>query len=97
MVKDRLSHCLSLKTVEIVLEVLQRLSGRVIAAGKEILAPSSFLSPNHDRIRSLTQIWLSTATSHGDHGLEMNYVHLASLLTEIKSVYLVLINLLMSV
>ena len=95
--KGRRSHCLSLSTMEIVSEVLQRLSGRVMAAGREILAPSSSLSPINDPIRSSIQIGLSTAGSHKDHTLEMHYVQTLNHLTEITSVSLLLINLSMSV
>ena len=72
MGKGRRSHCLSLSTMEIVSGVLPRLSGRVMrrAAGREILAPSSSLSPINDPIRSSIQIGLSSAGSHTDHGLE---------------------------
>ena len=71
--KGRRSHCLSLSTMEIVSGVLPRLSGRVIAAtGREILAPSSSLSPINDPIRSSNQITLSTATCMGDHSLEIH-------------------------
>ena len=50
--KDQPSLYLRLKKMEIALEVLQRLSGIVMEAGREILAPSSSLSPNHNAIRS---------------------------------------------
>ena len=75
MEKGRRSHCLSLSTMEIVSEVLQRLSGRVMRrwAGREILAPSSSLSPINDPIRSYYQITLSGATRVRDHTLEMHY------------------------
>ena len=51
MVKGRRSHCLSLSTTVIVLEALPKLSGRVMAAGSQILAPSSSPSPINDPIR----------------------------------------------
>ena len=96
--KGRQSHCLSLNTMEIVSGVLQRLSGRVMRrpAGREILAPSSSLSPINDPIRSYNQRRLSSAGRIGDHSLEMHYVHLNHL-SEITSVGLILINLSMSV
>ena len=69
--KGRRSHCLSLRTMEIVLEALPRLSGsRVIKAGRENLAPSSSLSPINDPIRSSKKVRLSGATCIGDHALE---------------------------
>ena len=70
--KGRQSHCLSLNTMEIVLGVSPKLSGRVmrIAAGREILAPSSSLSPINDPIRSSKKVRLSGATCIGDHALE---------------------------
>ena len=95
--KARRSHCLSLNTMEIVSEVLPRLSGRVIAASREILGPSSSLSPINDPIRSLIQIKLSTATILRDHALEVHYVHIMNHLTEITSVSLGLINLSMRI
>ena len=95
--KGRQSHCLSLKTMEIVLAAIPKLSGRVIAAGREILAPSSSLSPINDPIRSENQIGLSSATSHTDHALERHYVHVMNHLTEITRVTLILINVIMSV
>ena len=70
MGKVRRSHFLSLKTTEIVSGVLPRLSGRVMAAGREILAPSFSLSPINDPIRSSIQRRLSTAARIGDHALE---------------------------
>ena len=82
--------------MEIVLEALPRLSGRVMAAGREILAPSSSLSPINDPIRSYNQIALSSATRIGDHSLEGHYMHVNHL-TEITSVSLLLINLSMNV
>ena len=91
------SHCLSLSTTVIVLEALPKLSGRVINAGRQILAPSSSLSPINDPIRSSNQITLSTAGRIWDHALEMHYVHIMNHLTEITSVPLSLINLCMSV
>ena len=94
--KGRLSHCLSLSTMEIVSGVLPRLSGRVMAATREILAPSSSLSPINDPIRSSIQITLSTATRMRDHTLEMHYKHLNHL-TEMTTVTLSLINHSMSV
>ena len=73
MDKGRRSHCLSLSTMEIVSGVLQRLSGRVMVTGtREILAPSSSLSPINDPIRSYNQITLSTAGRFLDHALEMH-------------------------
>ena len=90
--KGRRSHCLSLSTMEIVSGVLQRLSGRVMAATREILAPSSSLSPINDPIRSSNQRTLSTAVSIGDHALEEHYVHMMNHLTEIASVTLCLLN-----
>ena len=72
MEKGRQSHCLSLSTTVIVLEALPKLSGRVISAGREILAPSSSLSPINDPIRSSNQKDLSTGTRGGDHSLEMH-------------------------
>ena len=83
--------------MEIALGVSPRLSGRVMAAGREILAPSSSLSPINNPIRSSNQIRLSTATRHGDHSLEMHYMHVMNHLTEITRVGLGLINLRMSV
>ena len=76
-----------------------RLSGRVlmIASSREILAPSSSLSPNHDPIRSEDQIRLFTATSHWDQSLEMLYVQGVNHLMEITSVILILMTLRMSV
>ena len=97
MEKGRQSHCLSLSTMEIVSGVLPRLSGRVIKAGREILAPSSSLSPINDPIRSSIQSKLSTATRIVDHSLNLHYVHMMNHLTEITSVSLILINLRMSV
>ena len=91
MEKGQRSHCLSLKTMEIVSEVLQRLSGRVIKAGREILAPSSSLSPINDPIRSYNQVRLSTARSMRDQSLDRYYGHMNHL-TEITSVSLILIN-----
>ena len=70
MEKGQRSHFTSWNTMEIVSGVSPRLSGRVIAAGREILAPSSSLSPINDPIRSYNQITLSTATRMRDHGLE---------------------------
>ena len=95
--KGRRSHCLSLNTMEIVSGVSPKLSGRVMAAGREILAPSSSLSPINDPIRSSIQIGLSSAERIGDHALEMHYVHTLNHLTEITTVTLILINLRMSV
>ena len=95
MEKGRRSHCLSLKTMEIVSGVLPRLSGRVITDTREILAPSSSLSPINDPIRSPNQIGLSSARRIGDHNLE-GYVQVNHL-TEITSVSLILININMSV
>ena len=95
--KGRRSHCLSLSTMEIVSEVLQRLSGRVMTATREILAPSSSLSPINDPIRASIQMRLSTAARIGDHALDMHYVHRMIHLTEITTVTLCLINLGMSV
>ena len=97
MGKDQRYHCLSLSTMEIVSEVLQRLSGRVMAAWREILAPSSSLSPINDPIRSYNQITLSSATRRGDHALEMHYMYTLNHLTEITRVCLILINLRMSI
>ena len=98
MGKGRRSHCLSLSTTVIVLEVSPKLSGRVMAAGREILAPSSSLSPINDPIRSYNQMrGLSAAGRMRDHTLEMHYVHMMNHLTEITSVSLILINLRMSV
>ena len=94
--KGRRSHCLSLSTTVIVLAALPRLSGWVMAAWREILAPSSSLSPINDPIRSPNQIGLSTATRIGDQSLEQHYGHMNHL-TEITTVGLVLINLRMSV
>lgn len=76
MGKGRRSHCLSLNTMEIVSGVSPRLSGRVMrmAAGREILAPSSSLSPINDPIRSSNQIKLYSAARGWDHSLEMHYV-----------------------
>ena len=68
--KGRRSHCLSLKTMEIVSGVSPKLSGRVMSAIREILAPSSSLSPINDPIRSYNQIKLSSARRIGDHSLE---------------------------
>ena len=90
--KGRRSHCLSLKTMEIVSGVLPRLSGIVMAATREILAPSSSLSPINDPIRSSDQISLSTAQVLRDHTLDMHCVHSLNHLTEITSVGLILIN-----
>ena len=56
--------------MEIVLEVSPRLSGRVMGAGREILAPSSSLSPINDPISAYNQMRLSSATRIGDHSLE---------------------------
>ena len=71
MEKGRRSHCLSLSTMEIVSGVLPRLSGsRVMPAGREILAPSSSLSPINDPIRSSIQRRLSSALRIWDHTLE---------------------------
>ena len=98
--KGRRSHCLSLNTMEIVSGVLQRLSGRVMRrpAGREILAPSSSLSPINDPIRSSNQMrGLSGATRRGDHALEMHYVQIMNHLTEITRVNLILIKIGMSV
>ena len=97
MGKGRQSHCLSLNTMEIVSGVSPRLSGRVMAAAREILAPSSSLSPINDPIRSSNQMRLSTAGRGWDHALEMHYVHLLNHLTEITRVTLLLITLSMSV
>ena len=97
MAKGRLSHCLTLKTTEIVSGVLPRLSGRVMAAGREILAPSFSLSPINDPIRSSIQRRLSTAARIGDHTLDTHYVYTLNHLTEITRVTLILINLRMSV
>ena len=97
MEKGRQLLCLSLKTMEIVLEVIQRLSGRVMTAPRQILAPSSSLSPINDPIRSSNQIGLSTVARIGDHNLEGHYLHMMNNLTKIKSVSLILINLRMSV
>ena len=94
--KGRRSHCLSLSTMEIVSGVLPRLSGRVVAAGREILAPSSSLSPINDPIRSSNQRRLSSASIHTDHALDRHYGHMNHL-TEIISVGLSLLNLSMSV
>ena len=58
--------------MEIVLEALPRLSGRVKAASREILAPSSSLSPNKDPIRSSSKIRLSPATIIRDHALDLH-------------------------
>ena len=73
--KGRRSHCLSLNTMEIVSGVSPRLSGRGMRrpAGREILAPSSSLSPINDPIRSYYQIGLSAAARIGDHSLERYY------------------------
>ena len=97
MEKGRRSHCLSLSTMEIVSEVLQRLSGREMAATREILAPSSSLSPINDPIRSYYQMRLSTATRIWDHALEGHYMHTLNHLTKITRVTLILLNLRMSV
>ena len=71
--KGRRSHCLSLSTMEIVLEALPKLSGRVVAATREILAPSSSLSPINDPIRSSNQMrGLSAAGRMRDHSLEVH-------------------------
>ena len=70
MEKGRRSHCLSLNKMEIVSGVSPRLSGRVMAATREILAPSSSLSPINDPIRSYNQRRLSVARRIGDHALE---------------------------
>ena len=94
--KGRRSHCLSLSTMEIVSGVLPRLSGRLTEAGREILAPSSSISPINDPIRSSNQRRLSTAMKMRDHSLEGHYVHIMNHLTEITSVPLGLINLSMS-
>ena len=96
MGKGRRSHCLSLSTMEIVSGVLPRLSGRVMAAGREILAPSSSLSPINDPIRSYNQRVLFTAGRIWDHTLEVHYRHMNHL-TEITTVGLILINMSMSV
>ena len=82
--------------MEIALGVSLKLSGRVMAAGREILAPSSSLSPINDPIRLSDQIGLSTATSIRDQSLEMHYVHVNHLM-EITTVSLILINLGMTV
>ena len=82
--------------MKIVLEAILRLSGQVIKAVREILVLSYSLSPNHDPIRSFTQIWLSTAKSGMDHALEKHCVKLNHL-TEITRVTLLLINLGMNV
>ena len=57
MGKGQQSRCLNLKETEIVLEDIQRLSGCMMrrAAGREILAPSSSLSPKHEPIRLYNQ------------------------------------------
>ena len=97
MDKGRRSHCLSLSTMEIVSVVLPRLSGVVrMSTGREILAPSSSLSPINDPIRSYNQITLSYAGKRRDHALDRHYKHMNHL-TEITSVGLLLINLIMSV
>ena len=83
--------------MKIVSGVSPRLSGRVMAATREILAPSSSLSPINDPIRSSDQIRLSTAQVLRDHALEMHYVHGVNHLTEITRVPLILLNLRMSV
>ena len=73
MRKGKLSRCSNSNTTEIALEDILRLSGRVImAASREILAPSSSLSPINDPIRSYNQITLSTAGRFLDHALEMH-------------------------
>ena len=97
MGKGRRSHCLSLNIMEIVLGVSPRLSGRVMAAAREILAPSSSLSPINDPIRSYNQVkTLSTATRIGDQSLERHYGQMNHL-TEITRVCLLLMTLIMSV
>ena len=70
MGKGRRSHCFNLNTMEIISGVSPKLSGRVMAAGREILAPSSSLSPINDPIRSYNQRRLSVARRIGDHALE---------------------------
>ena len=98
MEKGRRSHCLSLNAMEIVSGVLPRLSGsRVMAAKREILAPSSSLSPINDPIRSSNQMRLSSATRGWDHALEMHYKHVMNHLTEMTTVGLILMNVSMSV
>ena len=97
MEKGRQSHCLSLSTTVIVLEVSPKLSGRVMAAAREILAPSSSLSPINDPIRSSNQRRLSTAASHSDHTLEMHYMHTLNHLTQMTTATLILIKMSMSV
>ena len=97
MGKGRRSHCLSSNTMEIVSGVSPRLSGRVMPAGREILAPSSSLSPINDPIRLSNQIKLYSAAKGWDHSLEMHYVQKRNHLTEIIIVSLILIALCMSV
>ena len=97
MGKGQRSHCTSSNTMEIVSGVLPRLSGRVMAAGREILAPSSSLSPINDPISASIQITLSTAARIRDHSLQGHYVHIMNHLTEITRVTLGLINFRMSV
>ena len=96
MGKDLRSHCLSWNTMEIVSGVLPRLSGRVMAATREILAPSSSLSPINDPIRSSNQIRLSGAMRIGDHSLDGHYMQFMNHLTDITTVSLTLMTLRMS-
>ena len=96
IIRAQQSHCLSSSTTVIVLAAIPKLSGRVMTATREILAPSSSLSPINDPIRSDNQIWLSGAAIQGDHALEMHYMHVNHL-TEITRVCLILIKIGMSV
>ena len=72
IIRAQQSHCLSSSTTVIVLAAIPKLSGRVMRRAKtrEILAPSSSLSPINDPIRSYNQRRLSTAARIGDHALE---------------------------
>ena len=95
--KGQRYHCLSWSTMETVLGVSHRLSGRVtnLPPGRKILAPSSSLSPNNDPISSSKHIYNKTVI--GDHALERHYYYQDNHLTDKTRVTLILINLSMRI